>query len=209
VSSRFLGDELTPMKIDFDKYENGLVPAIIQDADTSKVLMLGFMNRKALRKTKKKGLVTFFSRSRQELWTKGETSGNVLKVKEILTDCDGDTLLIKAYLKGKVRHEGKDTCFREKNKPENFLLDLERVIHARKAKPRKSSHTSRLFAKGVNQIAKKFGEEAVELVIEAKDQEDSLFKGEAGDVLYHFMVLLAERDIKLDEILEVLKKRRK
>lgn len=195
--------------IDFEKYENGLVPAIVQDANTSKVLMLGFMNRKALKRTKKKGLVTFFSRSRQELWTKGETSGNFLKVKEILTDCDGDTILVKAYPKGKVCHKGKDTCFREKNKPENFLQDLERVIHARKEKPRKSSHTSRLFSKGVNQIAKKFGEEAVELVIEAKDQEDSLFKGEAGDVLYHFMVLLAERGIMLDEIVEVLKKRRK
>jgi phosphoribosyl-ATP pyrophosphohydrolase/phosphoribosyl-AMP cyclohydrolase len=197
------------MKIDFDKYENGLVPAIVQDANTSKVLMLGFMNRKAYKRTKKSGLVTFFSRSRQELWTKGETSGNYLKVGEILTDCDGDTILVKAYPKGKVCHLGKDTCFGEKNKPATFLQDLEKVIYARKAKPRKSSHTSRLFAKGVNQIAKKFGEEAVELVIEAKDQSDDLFRGEAGDVLYHFMVLLAEREIRLQEIVEVLKKRRR
>lgn len=197
------------MKIDFDKYENGLVPAIVQDANTSKVLMLGFMNRKAYKKTRKTGLVTFFSRSRQELWVKGETSGNYLKVKEVLTDCDGDTLLVKAYPKGKVCHRGKDTCFGEKNKPVTFLQDLERVIYARKEKPRKSSHTSKLFARGVNQIAKKFGEEAVELVIEAKDQEDALFKGEAGDVLYHFMVLLAQREIRLDEIVEVLKKRRR
>jgi len=197
------------MKIDFDKYENGLVPAIVQDANTSKVLMLGYMNRKAYKRTKKTGLVTFYSRSRQELWVKGETSGNYLKVKDILTDCDGDTVLVKAFPKGKVCHLGKDTCFGEKNKPVTFLQELERVIYERKEKPRKSSHTSRLFSKGVNQIAKKFGEEAVELVIEAKDQEDSLFKGEAGDVLYHFMVLLAQREIRLVEVIEVLKKRRR
>ena len=196
------------MNIDFEKHPDGLVPAIIQDADTGNVLMLGFMNKKALKRTRKSGKVTFFSRSRQELWTKGETSGNFLKVKEILVDCDGDTLLVKAYPKGRVCHLGKDTCFREKNKPQNFLQDLERIIYARKAKPRKSSRTSRLFSKGVNQIAKKFGEEAVELVIEAKDQSDGLFIGEAGDVLYHFMVLLAEREIRFDEVVEVLKTRR-
>ncbi len=200
---------LSDMKIDFEKYESGLVPAIVQDANTSKVLMLGFMNRKAYKRTKKTGLVTFFSRSRQELWVKGETSGNSLKVAEILLDCDGDTILVKAFPNGKTCHLGKDTCFGEKNKPVTFLQDLERVIYARKAKPRKSSRTSRLFARGVNQIAKKFGEEAVELVIEAKDQSDDLFKGEAGDVLYHFMVLLAEREIRLGEVIEVLKKRRR
>lgn len=197
------------MNIDFEKYPDGLVPAIIQDAETGKVLMLGFMNKKALKRTRKSGKVTFFSRSRQELWTKGETSGSFLKVKDILVDCDGDTLLVKAYPKGRVCHLGKDTCFRERNKPQNFLQDLERIIYARKAKPRKSSHTSRLFSKGVNQIAKKFGEEAVELVIEAKDQSDGLFIGEAGDVLYHFMVLLAEREIRFDEVVEVLKTRRR
>jgi phosphoribosyl-ATP pyrophosphohydrolase/phosphoribosyl-AMP cyclohydrolase len=197
------------MKIDFEKYENGLVPAIVQDANTAKVLMLGFMNRKALKKTKKKKLVTFYSRSRQKLWTKGETSGNYLKLKEILTDCDGDTLLIKAYPKGQVCHLGKDTCFKEKNAPKDFLQDLERIIEKRKSKPAKSSHTSKLFAKGVNQIAKKFGEESVELVIEAMNGKDELFKAEAGDVLYHFLVLLADRDVKLDEVIDVLKKRRK
>lgn len=197
------------MKIDFSKYQDGLAPAIVQDAVTLKVLMLGFMDKKALKKTRKKGLVTFFSRSRQEYWTKGETSGNFLKVKEILTDCDGDTLLIKAYPKGKVCHLGKDTCFKEKNKPEDLLQELEKVINARKDKPRKSSGTSKLFAKGVNQIAKKFGEEAVELVIEAKDPDDGLFKAEAADVLYHFMVLLADREIRFDEVLEELRKRRR
>ncbi|HUF03192.1 MAG TPA: bifunctional phosphoribosyl-AMP cyclohydrolase/phosphoribosyl-ATP diphosphatase HisIE [Aridibacter sp.] len=197
------------MKIDFEKYQDGLVPAIVQDAVTSKVLMLGFMDRKALKKTRKKGLVTFFSRSRQEYWTKGETSGNFLKVKEILTDCDGDTLLIKAYPKGKVCHLGKATCFAEKNKPEMFLHELEKVILARKAKPSKSSRTARLFARGPSQIAKKFGEESVELVIEGLRTDDELFMGEAADVLYHYLVLLADREIRLDEVIEVLKKRRK
>jgi phosphoribosyl-ATP pyrophosphohydrolase/phosphoribosyl-AMP cyclohydrolase len=197
------------MNIDFEKYEDGLVPAIVQDASTSKVLMLGFMDRRAYKQTKKSGLVTFFSRSRQQLWTKGETSGNFLKVGEVLTDCDGDTILVKAYPTGKTCHLGKDTCFGEKNKPVTFLQDLEKVIYNRKAKPKKSSRTSKLFARGVNQIAKKFGEEAVELVIEAKDQSDDLFKGEAGDVLYYFLVLLAEREIRLQEVIEVLKKRRR
>lgn len=197
------------MKIDFSKYEDGLAPAIVQDAVTSKVLMLGYMNKKALKKTRKKGLVTFYSRSRQEYWTKGQTSGNFLKVKEILTDCDGDAILVKAYPKGKVCHLGRDTCFAEKNKPENFLNELENVILSRKAKPRKSSRTSRLFDRGVNQIAKKFGEESVELVIEAMNGDDDLFLGEAGDVMYHFLVLLADRGMKLDQVIEILRKRRK
>ncbi|QQS40664.1 MAG: bifunctional phosphoribosyl-AMP cyclohydrolase/phosphoribosyl-ATP diphosphatase HisIE [Acidobacteriota bacterium] len=197
------------MKIDFDKNEDGLVPAIVQDAVTSKVLMLGYMDKKAFKKTRKSGLVTFFSRSRQEYWTKGETSGNFLKVKEILSDCDGDTLLIKAYPKGKVCHLGKATCFAEKNKPEMFLHDLENVIHRRKDKPSRSSRTARLFNRGHLQIAKKFGEESVELVIEAVGADDELLMGEAADVLYHFLVLLADRDVRLDEVIEVLKKRRK
>ena len=198
------------MKIDFSKYEDGLVPAIIQDAQTSKVLMLGYMNKKAYRKTRKKGLVTFFSRSRQELWTKGETSGNFLEVKEILNDCDGDAILVKAYPKGKrkVCHKGKDTCFNEKNKNEYFLHELESVIRSRKSSPKKSSRTSKLFERGPSQIAKKFGEESVELVIEATDADDKLFLGEAGDVMYHFLVMLADRGMRLDDVVDVLKKRR-
>jgi phosphoribosyl-AMP cyclohydrolase / phosphoribosyl-ATP pyrophosphohydrolase len=197
------------MKPDFDKYADGLVPAIIQDAETNKVLMLGFMNKKAYKKTKKRGQVTFYSRSREKLWMKGETSGNILKVKEILHDCDRDTLLIKAYPKGKVCHEGFDTCFKEKNKPDNFLYELEKIVEDRRENPKKSSYTSRMFERGVNYIVKKFGEESFELAIEAKDSDDDLFKAEAADVLYFFIVMIVERKIRLDEILDVLRKRRR
>ena len=197
------------MKIDFEKYADGLVPAVVQDAHTNKVLMVGFMNRKAFKKTEKRGRVTFFSRSRQKLWTKGETSGNFLDVVEILPDCDNDTLLIKAVPTGKICHTGADTCFKEKNKHDDFLFELEKIVLDRKAKPVKSSHTSMLFERGVNKIAQKLGEEAVELIIEAKDSDDELFKGEAADLLYHFMVLLAERGISLEEVLKTLKLRRR
>ena len=197
------------MKLDFEKYADGLIPAVVQDAATNKVLMVGFMNRKALKKTQKRGKVTFFSRSRQKLWMKGETSGNFLLVKKILFDCDGDTILIKANPTGNVCHKGFDTCFKEKNKPDNFLIELEEIIRDRKTNPKKSSHTSKLFARGMNQIAKKVGEEAVELVIEAINSDDELFKAEAGDLLYHFMLMIVEKNIKLEEIFEVLRKRRK
>lgn len=197
------------MKIDFEKYADGLVPAIIQDAATDKILMLGFMNRKALKKTEKNGKVTFYSRSQQKLWTKGETSGNFLEVRKILIDCDNDTILIKAVPNGPVCHTGKDTCFKEKNKPRNFLLELESIIEDRKMNPKKSSYTSRMFGRGVNYIVKKFGEESFELAIEAKDADDKLFKAEAADVLYFFMVMLVERGVKLNEVLNVLRKRRR
>jgi phosphoribosyl-AMP cyclohydrolase / phosphoribosyl-ATP pyrophosphohydrolase len=197
------------MKIDFEKYADGLVPAVIQDADTNKILMVGFMNRKALKKTEKSGKVTFFSRSRKKLWTKGETSGNFLDVIKIISDCDQDTLLIKAKPTGKICHTGADTCFNEKNKHDDFLFELEKIVLDRKANPKKSSHTSMLFARGLNKIAQKLGEEAVELIIEAKDSDDELFKGEAADLLYHFMVLLAERGISLEETLKTLKRRRR
>ena len=197
------------MKLDFEKYADGLIPAVVQDAKTQKVLMVGFMNRKALKKTQKRGRVTFFSRSRQKLWMKGETSGNFLDVREIRFDCDGDTILIKADPSGPVCHKGTDTCFKEKNKPADFLLELEQIIEDRKINPKKSSHTSKLFERGMNQIAKKLGEEAVELVIEAMDADDELFKAEACDLLYHFMVMIVERGVKLEEILQVLKKRRR
>lgn len=197
------------MKLNFKKYADGLVPAVVQDAETQKVLMLGFMNSKALKKTEKQGKVTFYSRSRKKLWMKGETSGNFLKVREILTDCDNDTILIKAIPNGAVCHTGKDTCFKEKNKSDNFLLELENIIQDRKTNPKTSSYTSRMFSRGLNYIVKKFGEESFELVIEAKDADDKLFKAEAADVLYFFIVMVVERNIKLDKIFDVLKKRRR
>lgn len=197
------------MKIDFEKSSDGLVPAIIQDADTDKVLMLGYMNRQAFEKTKTTSLVTFFSRSRRSLWTKGETSGNFLRVREILLDCDADTILIKANPVGAVCHTGADTCFNEKNESEYFLFELERTVRERKLNPRKDSYTSQLFAQGLNKIAQKVGEEAVELIIEAKDESRNLFKAEAADLLYHFVVLLQQKNLELSDIFEILKQRSK
>ncbi|MEP6712800.1 MAG: bifunctional phosphoribosyl-AMP cyclohydrolase/phosphoribosyl-ATP diphosphatase HisIE, partial [Ferruginibacter sp.] len=165
--------------LDFNKYTDGLVPAIVQDAETNKVLMLGFMNEAALEKTKAIEKVTFFSRSKQRLWTKGEESGNFLYPREILIDCDSDTILIKAQPAGPVCHTGADTCFNESNTADSFLPQLEKIISTRKNNPTEASYTSSLFAKGINKIAQKVGEEAVELVIEAKDNDDDLFKNEA------------------------------
>ena len=197
------------MKIDYKKYPDGLVPAIIQDAVTNKVLMLGFMNAEAVKLTQSIGKVTFFSRSRQQLWTKGETSGNILELKEMLLDCDGDTLLIKAIPSGAVCHTGADTCFEERNEVENFLFELEKIILDRKNNPSESSYTSELFEKGINKIAQKVGEEAVELIIEAKDDDKILFKNEAADLLFHFTVLLAAKNVSLADVLEILKQRHK
>lgn len=196
------------MKINFEKYADGLVPAIVQDAGTRKILMLGFMNGKAFEQTENSGKAVFFSRSRQKLWTKGETSGNFLEVKEISLDCDGDTVLIKAIPAGAVCHTGADTCFDEKNEPDNFLFELEKIIRNRKQNPDDNSYTSKLFAEGLNKIAQKVGEEAVELVIEAKDDNKEMFKAEAADLIYHFLVLLAEKNVSLEEILETLEARR-
>ncbi len=196
------------LKIDFEKSADGLVPAIVQDAQTNKVLMLGYMNSEAFEKTGETQKVTFFSRSRQTLWTKGETSGNFLHVKEIFIDCDADTILIKAVPTGAVCHSGADTCFDEKNEAENFLFELEIIIKERKENPAEKSYTSKLFAKGINKIAQKVGEEAVELIIEAKDDNPELFKAEAADLLYHLLVLFAEKDIELKVVLETLKKRK-
>jgi len=197
------------MEINFEKYADGLVPAIVQDAQTQKVLMLGFMNRASFEQTKETRKAVFFSRSRQKLWTKGETSGNFLDVKEILPDCDADTILIKANPRGAVCHTGTDTCFNEKNETENFLFELEEKIQARKIEPKANSYTSKLFAKGINKIAQKVGEEAVELVIEAKDDNTELFKNEAADLLYHLLVLFAEKEVELKDVLEILKKRKR
>ena len=195
------------MGIDFKKYADGLAPAIIQDARTNKVLMLGFMNEEALAKTNELQKVTFFSRSKNRLWTKGEESGNYLFVKEIKVDCDHDTLLIKADPAGPVCHTGADTCWNEKNSSDNFLEQLEAIIAERKNSPSENSYTSSLFAKGINKIAQKVGEEAVELVIEAKDDNAELFKGEAADLLFHYLILLQAKGFKLDDIVEVLKER--
>jgi phosphoribosyl-ATP pyrophosphohydrolase/phosphoribosyl-AMP cyclohydrolase len=197
------------MKIDFNKYTNGLVPTIIQDANTNVVLMLGFMNEEAYLKTKAENKVTFFSRSKDRLWTKGEESGNFLNVKEILKDCDKDTLLIKVEPNGPVCHTGSDTCFGEKNKSPNFLDELEGIIEKRKNAPLESSYTSKLFEKGINKIAQKVGEEAVELVIEAKDDNKELFLGEASDLLYHYLVLLQAKNCTLKDVVSVLQKRSK
>ncbi len=195
------------MKIDFDKYADGLVPAIVQDAATGKVLMLGFMNAASLDKTNELGKVTFFSRSKQRLWTKGEESGNFLLVKEILVDCDNDTLLIKAEPAGPVCHTGADTCFAEKNIPAGFTAYLETVIADRKNNPTENSYTASLFAKNINKIAQKVGEEAIELVIEAKDDNAELFLGEAADLLFHYLVLLQAKGFTLADVEAVLQKR--
>lgn len=193
------------MNINFEK-SGGLVPVIIQHANTLQVLMLGFMNADALKKTQAEGKVTFFSRSKNRLWTKGETSGNFLLVKDISTDCDNDTLLIKAIPQGATCHTGATSCFAEET-PKGFLYELEKVIEQRIADNAEGSYTSKLFSRGVNKVAQKVGEEAVELVIEAKDNNIDLFKNEAADLLYHFLILLKTKDLKLQDIEEVLKER--
>jgi len=196
------------MRINFEKYADGLVPAIVQDAETNKVLMLGFMNAEAFDETQKSGKVTFYSRSRRTLWTKGETSGNFLRVQSVSLDCDADTILIKANPAGAVCHTGADTCFEEKNESENFLFELEKTIVNRKNNPSENSYTSKLFKLGINKIAQKVGEEAIEVVIEAKDENEDLFKNEAADLLYHLLVLFAEKEIKLKDVLETLRQRK-
>jgi phosphoribosyl-ATP pyrophosphohydrolase/phosphoribosyl-AMP cyclohydrolase len=196
------------MNPDFSKYADGLIPVIIQDSISNKVLMLGFMNEESLAKTIADGKVTFFSRSKQRLWTKGETSNNFLLVKEVIVDCDNDTLLIKASPTGPVCHTGADTCFNENNS--SFSLEkLEGIIADRKDNPSASSYTSSLFAKGINKIAQKVGEEAVELVIESKDDSKENFLGEAADLLYHYLVLLQAKNYKLQDVTTVLAQRHK
>jgi len=197
------------MKIDFQKYADGLVPVIVQDSNTERVLMLGFMNRESFDQTQSTGRVTFFSRSRQNIWIKGETSGNYLLVKNILVDCDSDTILIKASPSGPVCHSGADTCFGEKNEPADFLSQLEVVIKDPKVHPTETSYTSKLFSKGLNKIAQKVGEEAVELIIEAKDDDPSRFKAEAADLIFHLLVLCVEKDVSFESVLKELEKRAK
>jgi phosphoribosyl-AMP cyclohydrolase / phosphoribosyl-ATP pyrophosphohydrolase len=183
-----------------------LIPCIVQDIETNTVLMLGYMNEEAFQKTLADKKVTFFSRSKQRLWTKGETSGNYLLVKEIRIDCDGDTLLIKAHPTGPVCHTGSDTCFSESNQLWN-LKQLEKVIQDRKKNAKEGSYTRSLFNSGINKIAQKVGEEAVELVIESKDNNTQLFLEEAADLLYHTLVLLAAKDCTLEQVEKILEKR--
>lgn len=193
--------------MDFQKL-NGLIPCIVQDAQTQVVLMLGFMNEEAYTKTRTEKRVTFYSRSQQKLWTKGETSGNYLNVVEVLPDCDNDTLLIKATPTGPVCHTGADTCFQEKNSGWD-LKALEKIIHDRKANPKPGSYTTSLLESGMNKVAQKVGEEAVELVIEAKDNDREKFLNEAADLMYHFLVLLAAKEISLTEVETILNARHK
>jgi phosphoribosyl-ATP pyrophosphohydrolase/phosphoribosyl-AMP cyclohydrolase len=195
------------MNLDFNKL-NGLIPAIIQDYITDKVLMLGFMNQDAFEKTKKDKLVTFFSRTKNRLWTKGEESGNFLEVIEIFEDCDKDTLLIKVRPRGPVCHTGMDTCFNEKNENELlFIKFLQDLIDKRKTELPEDSYTTKLFKKGINKIAQKVGEEAVELIIESKDQNDDLFLNEAADLMYHFLVLLSAKSYRIEDVVKILKSR--
>jgi len=196
--------------INFDKSPDGLIPAIIQDDLTGKVLMLGYMNQEALDKTQSEKIVTFFSRSKQRLWTKGETSDNFLHVNDILLDCDGDTILIKATPAGPTCHTGADTCWQEQNDGKVLFINrLKHLIRGRKNNPSEESYTSKLFKKGTNKIAQKVGEEAVELVIEAKDDNKDLFLGEAADLLFHYLVLLEQKNVDLDEVIDTLIKRHK
>jgi len=195
------------MKIDFEKYADGLVPAVIQDHKTHKVLMLGFMNGEAMNKTLQEGKVTFYSRTKKRLWTKGEQSGNFLQVKEVLSDCDNDTLLIKATPLGPVCHTGADTCWSERNHPEDFLYYLEDIIELRKKSQDDKSYVRQLFQQGINKIAQKVGEEAVEMVIEAKDSNDKLFLNEAADLLFHYLLLLNAKGYNLHDVVSILQDR--
>ena len=189
--------------------ERDLIPAIIQDADTRVVLMMGYMNRESLDLTLKTGKVCFFSRSRQKLWTKGEESGHFLYLVDLKADCDQDTLLVKVRPVGPTCHTGADTCWNEENTDADFLFFLQRFLQKRKNDSPEESYTARLISRGINKVAQKVGEEAVELVIEAKDDEEELFLNEAGDLMYHYIVLLIAKGYGLEDVIEVLKKRHK
>ncbi len=195
-------------QLDFDKV-NGLVPCIIQDVDSNKVLMLGYMNQAAIEKTVSSKKVTFFSRTKKRLWTKGETSGNYLILKDILVDCDRDSLLVKVSPTGPVCHKGTDTCFNETNNKPFDLAYLENVIESRKSMDSNVSYVASLFDKGINKIAQKVGEEAVEMVIESKDNNDDLFLNEGADLLFHYLILLNAKGFNLTDINNILKERHK
>lgn len=198
------------MEIDFTKNKDGLVPAVIQDFETKNVLMLGYLNEEAYAKTVELNKVTFFSRSKNRLWTKGEESGNFLEVVDIKIDCDHDSLLIKVKPYGNVCHTGSDTCWNEKNEASyGFLSELEQTIENRKNNPSEKSYVASLFEKGINKIAQKVGEEAVEVVIEAKDNNADLFLSESADLLFHYLILLQAKGFKLTDVIQILKSRSK
>ena len=195
---------------DFNKNADGLLPAIIQDAQTLNVLMLGYMNEAALDKTQSTGRVTFFSRSKQRLWTKGEESGNFLEFKSFKVDCDQDTLLVRASPAGPTCHKGTDTCWGEINESGlNYIRELEAVIEDRQKNPSKESYVSSLFDKGINKIAQKVGEEAVETVIESVDGNEALFMEEAADLFFHYLILLKSKGKSLEDILALLEERKR
>ena len=195
------------VEIDFKKHPDGLVPAIVQDEVTLKVMMMGYMNKEALETTLRTGFVTFFSRSRQRLWTKGEESGNLLDLKSMSVDCDGDTILVKVHPRGPVCHTGADTCWNEVNHSADFLTYLEEIIDLRKRSDDETSYVRKLFGKGQEKIAQKVGEEAVELVIESMRNEPELFVNEAADLLFHYLILLNSKGYKLQDISDILKQR--
>ena len=198
------------MTIEFSKHPDGLVPAIVQDASTKRVLMLGYMNQEAVNTTQEKQQVTFYSRSKKRLWTKGEESGHFLQLVDMAVDCDQDTLLIQANPVGPSCHTGDDTCWGEDNTPSyGFLTALEEVINDRKNNPSDKSYVASLFAKGMNKIAQKVGEEAVETVIEAKDENSDLFLNESADLLFHLMILLQAKGHRLDDVVQILEERQK
>lgn len=195
------------MNIDFKKGD-GLVPVVVQDNNTLQVLMLGYMNEEAYQKTLESKLVTFYSRSKERLWTKGESSGNTLELVDVMIDCDQDTLLIKANPNGPTCHTGSMSCFKEET-AKGFIYELEQTINDRIDSNDPDSYTNKLFRRGINKVAQKVGEEAVEVVIESKDNDDNLFKNEAADLLYHFLILLKAKGVKLQDIEDVLKERSK
>jgi len=194
-------------KPDFSKGENGLLPAVIQDNITGKVLMLGYMNEEALEKTQSTGKVTFFSRSKQRLWTKGESSSNFLHLVDISLDCDQDAFLIKVNPDGPTCHKGTDTCWDEKNESIGFINQLEAVIEGRRKGDKEKSYVKSLFDEGINKMAQKVGEEAVEVVIEAKDDNEELFLNESADLLFHYLILLQAKGYKLQDVVKILEGR--
>tara|TARA_B100001057_G_scaffold196758_1_gene197521 strand:+ start:13997 stop:14593 length:597 start_codon:yes stop_codon:yes gene_type:complete len=198
------------MKLDFSKNKNGLIPAIIQDSLTKNILMLGYMNKIALDITRKSKKVTFYSRSKNRIWTKGEESGNFLNLISIIEDCDNDTLLIRAEPMGPICHQGTETCWGEKNTVSyGFLSHLESIISEKKNENPNKSYTASLFKSGINKISQKLGEEATETIIEAKDENDDLFLNESADLLFHFLVLLQYKGYELNDVVNILKKRNK
>ncbi|MDC1457239.1 bifunctional phosphoribosyl-AMP cyclohydrolase/phosphoribosyl-ATP diphosphatase HisIE [Flavobacteriaceae bacterium] len=195
------------MNLDFNKNKDGLVPAIIQDNNSHKVLMLGYLNKESLSLTLSTDVVHFYSRTKQRIWKKGEESGNELKVVSLKEDCDNDTLLIRVNPVGPVCHKGDDTCFEDSNMSDDFIITLENIIQDRKNNPSDSSYVSSLFKKGTNKIAQKVGEEAVELVIEAKDDNDDLFLNESADLMFHYLILLQEKGFKMKDVVKILRER--